>query len=225
MSEQSSLKEFQFFRDLQDEELDEIIPYIKKERYQKRQLIFNEGDPSNFFYMVTKGRVKITKISQEGRELILEIITPGDFFGAVAVLRGIPYPANAIAMEDTEVIKISKTDFFRILDRFPQLMYCLAMSLGERMRGSHETLKNIALERVESRIASLLLKLSDRVGQKTPQGVVIDMRLTKQDIAEMVGTTVETSIRTMSKFKKKGLIKEQKGRVIITDPQRLRELF
>ena len=100
----------------------------------------------------------------------------------------------------------------------------MALQLGERMTGSHESHKNIALERVESRIASLLLKLSDKTGEKTEGGVLINMRLTKQDIAEMVGTTVETSIRTMSKFKKSGLIAEKDGKIVVRNVEKLKSL-
>jgi CRP-like cAMP-binding protein len=129
-----------------------------------------------------------------------------------------------VAMEDTEVVKISRRNLLSVLDRFPNLMYCLATNIGDRIKGSHEMLKSIALEKVEARIASLLIKLSDKAGEETPDGTAIAMRLTKQDIAEMVGTTVETSIRTMSKLSKAGLITSKGGRIIIRDLQRLRAL-
>jgi len=103
-------------------------------------------------------------------------------------------------------------------------MYCMALQLGDRIKESHETLKNIALERVEARIASLLLKLADKIGKETEDGILIDMKLTKQDIAEMVGTTVETSIRTMSKFKKLGIVSEREGRIIIKNIQKLKSI-
>ncbi len=218
------LKEVDLFRNLDEEELKEIIPYVKKQQFAKKEMIFAEGEPSNYLYIVKSGKVKITKLSQEGKEIILELISPNEIFGGVAVLRGFPYPANAVAMEDTEVLKIERNALMRILDRFPSLMYCIAMNIGERMRGSHEMLKNIALERVEARIASLLLKLSDKMGKETEEGILIDMRLTKQDIADMVGTTVETSIRTMSKLKKMGLIKEKGGQIVITNPPGLSDI-
>lgn len=139
-------------------------------------------------------------------------------------MRGFPYPANAIAMEDTEVLKISRKNLLSIMDRFPSLMYCLATNIGDRIKGSHETLKSIALEKVEARIASLLIKLCDKAGEKVPEGVAINMKLTKQDIAEMVGTTVETSIRTMSKLSKAGLVSSKAGRIIIKDLDRLESL-
>jgi len=215
------LSKINLFNTLSPEEIDEIRPYLIPVSFKKKETIFSEGDPSEWLYIVTEGKVKITKLSHEGKELILEIISPYDFFGGVAVVKGFPYPANAIAMEDVRLIKVSKGNLMKILDRFPSVMFCMAQNLGERMKGTHDTLKNIALERVESRIASLLLKLSKKAGRKTPDGILIDLRLTKQDIAEMVGTTVETSIRTMSKFKRSGIVAEKSGKILIKDPERL----
>jgi CRP-like cAMP-binding protein len=220
----TDLRNIALFNNLSEDEFKEVTPYLSRLTFRKKDVVFSEGDPSDWLYIVSEGKVKITKLSMDGKEIILEVIQPADFFGVVAVLKGFPYPANAVAMEDTRLLRISRSNLLRILDRFPNLMYCLALQLGERMKGSHETLKNIALERVESRIASLLLKLSDKTGTKVDGGTLIDMKLTKQDIAEMVGTTVETSIRTMSKFKKLGVVSEQKGKILITNIEKLRAL-
>jgi CRP-like cAMP-binding protein len=205
-------------------EAKEIKPYLVHAMFKKRETIFSEGDPPDWFYIVEKGKVKITKLSHEGKEIILEIIAPGDFFGGVAVMRGFHYPANAVAMEDTRVLKISRKNLLNIMDRFPGLMYCMATSIGDRIKGSHEALKSIALEKVESRMASLLIKLADKAGEKAEDGLLIDMRLTKQDLAEMVGTTVETSIRTMSKFSKAGILVSRSGKIVIKDLEKLRSL-
>lgn len=217
-----NLNEISIFSTLSASDITEIHPYIVTETYRKKDMIFSEGDPSDWFYIVIEGKVKITKISQEGKEIIIEIIAAGDFFGGIAVIRGFPYPANAIAMEDTKLIKLSRRNLMAVLDRFPAVMYCMVQNLGDRIKGSHETLKNIALEKVGSRIASLLIKLSEQAGTKTADGIAIDLKLTKQDIAEMVGTTVETSIRTMSRYKKLGLITERAGKIIIKDTGQLK---
>ena len=218
------LKKIPVFGALNASDAEEVKPYLLPSRFRKKEAIFSEGDTSDWLYIVTKGKVKITKLSQSGREIILEIISPFDFFGGVAVMRGFPYPANAIAMEDSEVLKISRSNLMRVLDRFPNLMYCMAMNIGDRIKGSHEMLKNIAVEKVESRIASLLIKLADKTGIKIDGAIAIDMKLTKQDIAEMVGTTVETSIRTMSKFKKMGIVAEKAGKITIKDMNKLKAL-
>jgi CRP/FNR family transcriptional regulator len=218
------LNKVSIFNTLSDSDVKEVRKYLVTENYRKKELIFTEGDPPDWLYIVAEGKVKITRISHEGKEIILEIIPPMDIFGAVAVLRGFPYPANAVAMEDTQVVKISRGNLMAVMDRFPSAMYCMVQSLGDRIRGSHDTLKSIALEKVGSRIASLLIKLSEQTGKETPGGLAIDLRLTKQDIAEMVGTTVETAIRTMSRLKKQGVIAERAGKIIIKDPERLRSL-
>ena len=209
---------------LSDEELKELRPHLISASFKKKEGIFSEGDMPEWFYIVLKGKIKITKLSHEGKEIILEIISPYDIFGGVAVLQNFPYPANAVAMEYSEVIKIAQQSLMHLIDRFPNLMYFITLQLGDRMRSSHDSLKNIALERVESRIAALLLKLSNKVGIETSEGLLIDIRLTKQDVADMVGTTVETSIRTFSKFKKQGLIADMDGKFIIKDLKKLMEL-
>ncbi len=219
-----NLKKIDLFRNLSDNELKGIQPHLMTTQFKKKEDIFSEGDMPAWFYIVVKGKVKITKLSNEGKELILEIISPQDIFGGVAVLRNIPYPANAVAMENTEVIKISRQDLADLIERFPNFMYSITLRLGDRMKSSHDSLKNIALEKVEARIASLLLKLSNKVGVKTAEGMLIDMRLTKQDVADMVGTTVETSIRTFSKLKKDGLVTDIDGKFIIKNSERLSEL-
>ena len=206
------------FSGLSEEEIGEIASYVERKTFSRKKTIFLEGDPSNWFYILFEGKVKITKLSHDGKEIILELISPLDFFGVFAVLKGFPYPANAVAMEDSVIVRISRHNIMGIIERFPNFMYDITANLGERVREFHDTLKNIALERVESRIAALLLKLAEKTGEKTGQGEIeISMRLTKQDIAEMVGTTVETSIRVMSRFRKSGLIKDAKGNIVIRD--------
>ena len=224
MPSAKDLKKIDLFKNLSDDELKELAPYLASTTFRKKEEIFSEGDQPEWFYIVSSGKIKITKLSHEGKEIILELISPTDIFGGVAVLRNFPYPANAVAMEDTEVIKISRKNLMRLVDRFPNLMYCIALQLGDRMKSSYDSLKNIALERVEARIAALLLKLAGKVGTETKEGLVIDMRLTKQDVADMVGTTVETSIRTFSKFKKQGLLSDKDGRIVIKDQDGLEEL-
>ena len=219
-----NLNKIDLFKNLGDDELKELEPYISTATFKKKEDIFAEGDQPEWFYIVAKGKVKITKLSHDGKEIILEIISPTDIFGGVAVLRNFPYPANAVAMEDTEVVRISRKNLMRLVDRFPNLMYCIALQLGDRMKSSYDSLKNIALERVEARIAALLLKLAGKVGIETKEGLLIDMRLTKQDVADMVGTTVETSIRTFSKFKKQGLLADSDGKIIIKDRKGLAAL-
>ncbi|HMK55063.1 MAG TPA: Crp/Fnr family transcriptional regulator [Dissulfurispiraceae bacterium] len=219
------LKGIKLFSGLSNEEIAEIGSCVERRSFGKKDIIFSEGDPSNWFYILVLGKVKITKLSHDGKEIIIELISSGDFFGGFAVLKGFPYPANAVAMEDCDTVRISRHNLLAIIERFPNFMYDITANLGERVREFSDTLKNIALERVESRIASLLLKLAEKTGERTDSGAVeIAMKLTKQDIAEMVGTTVETSIRVMSRFKKSRFLREADGRIVITDLKSLKKI-
>ena len=157
--------ELELFRDLTDEEAAEVEPYLETETFSRKETIFSEGDPSEWFCFVVAGEVKITKLSQEGKEIILELIHPTNFFGGLAVMRGFPYPANAVAKEDSTVVKISRRNLMKVIDRFPGVMLNIVQQMGDRVKDSYETMKNIALEKVGSRIASLLLKLSEQAGR------------------------------------------------------------
>ncbi len=214
------------FSELGDKDIQELNSCLVREHYARKKEIFLEGDAPDWFYIVMSGKVKVTKISGDGREIIIEVISPCDFFGGFAVLKGFPFPANAVAMEDSEIFKLSRRDLLKIIDRFPSVMFSITSSLGERTRGLQETLKNIALERVESRIAALLVKLADKTGDGINAGeAVIDMHITKQDIAQMVGTTVETAIRIMSRFRKSGVIANKNGKIVIKDMKTLKALI
>ncbi len=219
------LKKIPIFSTFDDDEIKEIAPYLIREAAGKKQEIFSEGDTPDWFYIVFSGKVKITKLSHDGREIILEVISPFDFFGGLAVLKGFPYPANAVAMEDSVVVKISRNNLLKVIDRFPGVMYDMTSNLGDRIRDFHDTLKNIALEKVEARIAALLLKLAGKTGVKAAGGTMINMRLTKQDIAEMVGATVETAIRVMSKFRKAGFINNEGGKIVVKNHEALKAVL
>jgi CRP-like cAMP-binding protein len=222
MDKTPDITKIPLFSSLSSDEISEISRCMETRAFKKRDTIFSEGDPSHMFFILVSGKVKMTKMSHEGKEMIIELISPGEFFGAFAALKGFPYPANAVAMADSVMLLIGRADLLRIIERFPNLMYMLTAHLSERVREFPDTLKSIALERVESRISSLLLKLAQKTGLKTADGgLQINMKLTRQDIAEMVGSTVETTIRVMSRFEKAGLIKVSGGRIVISNKKEL----
>jgi CRP-like cAMP-binding protein len=210
-----TLKKSELFSSLKDDELQNISKLIETVSYKNNENIFVEGDPSDKFYLVAEGSVKVLKHTMMGKDIILEIMSPGDIFGGVAVLDKKPFPASAQAMESTTVIWISRQNLLRIMDEYPILKLEIVKYFSDKLRDAHEMLKNIATERVEKRIAALLLKLSEKIGVDDNGFRKIDFPLTRQEISEMVGTTVETCIRTMSKLQKSGIIKSSDGRISI----------
>ena len=210
-----TLKKSDMFSKLKDEEFEAISGLFNLKQYKNNETIFLEGDSSDNFYLVAAGSVKVLKHTVMGKDIILEMMSPGDVFGGVAVLDKKPYPASAQAMEAASVIKISRHDLLKIMEEYPVLKLEIVRYFSDKLRDAHEMLKNIATERVERRVASLLLKLSEKVGVADGEFIKIDFPLTRQEIAEMVGTTVETCIRTMSKFQKSGFVKSSAGRILV----------
>jgi len=209
------LKKSEIFSALTEAEVKRISALFEKITFRNDEVIFTEGDPSDKFYIVAEGNVKILKHTMMGKDIILEIMSPGDIFGGVAVLDKKPYPASAQAMESTIAMRISRQNLLKIMEEYPILKLEIVRYFSDKLRDAHEMLKNIATERVEKRIASLLFKLSEKVGVDDDGYRKIDFPLTRQEIAEMVGTTVETCIRTISKFQKKGMVKSSAGRISI----------
>lgn len=216
----SVLKRASFFSSLSLKELQEIGPLFREEHFAKDQFIFFEGDPARYLYLVKEGKVKILKQSPSGKDIILEVTPPGEVFGGVGILAE-EHPASAQAMEHSQILKISRRDFFSLFGRYPPLAVEVIVALGRRLRDAHTIIRGLASERVERRIARILLKLADRIGSPEAEEIKLNIHLTRQDIADMVGSTVETAIRVMSRFQKEGLIRSLKGRVLITNKERL----
>jgi CRP/FNR family transcriptional regulator len=210
-----TLKKSEIFSVLKEKELREISSLFEEVKIKKNNYAFIEGESSKWLYLVAKGRIKIFKNTSAGKDIILEIKSPGDIFGCISVLDNKPYPASAQAMEPTSLIRISRQNLLKILETYPVLKLNIARYFSERLKDAHDLLKNIATERVERRIASMLLKLAEKAGTKEDDYIKIDFPLTRQEIAEMVGTTVETCIRTLSKFRKRGMVKSSRNRILI----------
>ncbi|MEJ5227643.1 Crp/Fnr family transcriptional regulator [Thermodesulfovibrio sp.] len=219
------LSELPLFKDFKEDDLKTLEASLKIIRFKKKETIFSEGESPRWFYILLKGRVKISKFSSDGREIVLEIIDSQDFFGALAVIKGFPYPANAIAVEDCEVARIPSEIFLPLIVKYPNIEAQILHHVTVRLKSGIESLKNIALEDVSSRIAYQLLKLANKYGKPLSEGVIIDLRITKQELAEMTGTTTETAIRVISKLKKMGYLSEINHKFIIKDIRALAALF
>lgn len=220
-----TIKGIPIFSSLTEKELKEIESLFAEEAVRKDEYIFWEGDPSNWLYVVSEGKVRVLKQSASGKDIILEIISSGDLFGGVAVLDKRPYPASAQAMEDSKILKLSRSNILKILDSYPTVAIDTVTHMGKRLRDAHEMMRSLAAERVEKRIATILLRLAEKIGIEEPGGTRLDINLTRLDLAEMAGTTVETAIRVMSKFGKEGLVDSHAKKIIITNKEGLESLL
>lgn len=212
------------FEFLEAEELDRLYSLCSPERIARGEYVFLECDQPRNLYVVVKGEVKLLKQTEDGRETIVEMAYPGEIFGEEAIFDGQPYPMTAQALSDVELLSISRTDFFTFLRDNPDLALEIITELGTRLREAQNTIRALAMERVEWRIARVLLMLSRKAGTVEADGVSIDLPLTRQDIADMAATTVETTIRVLSNFKKMGLVETEKGKIILRDKKHLEEM-
>jgi len=212
------------FEFLEAEELDRLYSLCNTERFSKGDYVFLECDQPRNLYMVVKGEVKLLKQTEDGRETIVEMAYPGEIFGEEAIFDGQPYPMTAQALDDLELLSITRTDFFTFMRDNPDLALEIITELGARLREAQNTIRALAMERVEWRIARILLMLSRKAGNVEQDGVSIALPLTRQDIADMAATTVETTIRVLSNFKKLGILDTDKGKIILRDKEHLEEM-
>ncbi len=212
------------FRGVPPKEIEALVPVTQTERFRPRAFIFMEGDPSLWLYIVNSGRVKILKHSRAGKDVVLELLGPGEIFGGVAVLEKRPYPATAQAMETTDVLKIPRDPLLTLSDRHPSIVREMALMIGRRLRTAHESVKSLAVEPVEARLAATLVRLADREGKPSRSGIELPYHLTRQSLADMTGTTVETAIRVVSRWLKDGLVIDDSGRLVLKKPEALRAM-
>jgi CRP/FNR family transcriptional regulator len=210
------IKQSFIFSRLNDEELVELAALASERSLSPGEFVFWEGDAPDWFYIVAAGQVKALKHSSSGKEFIIAFFGPGEMFGEVAVFENKPYPASAQAASETRVLGIKRDDFLSFLKNRPQVALRVISVLGGRLRDAQARLRDLAAERVEQRIARTLLMLSSKLGATLP--------FTRQEIADMSGTTTETAIRVMSRLKDGGIVRSVRGKIVILDELKLRLL-
>ena len=205
-------------------EIEALAAYVTEEAHRPREYVFMEGDASRWFYVVKSGHVKIMRHSRTGRDVVLELLGPGEIFGGVAVIEKRPYPAAAQATEPTIVLKIPAEPLIAFAERHPVFIKEMALMIGRRLRAAHDSVKALAVDPVEARLAGALLRLAEREGTRGKEGVTLPFHLTRQSLADMTGTTVETAIRIVSRWLKSGLVIDEGGRLVLSDLDGLRAL-
>ena len=209
---------------LSDSERDGIRSLFRPIELDEDEIVFFEGEAPRNAYVVTAGRLKLVKHSEDGRDITLHISLPGDLIGGVAAFGRRPHTFTAQALVPSQVLVIAGPDLARIMDRYPGISRAALEDLIQRLTEAHETMKSLAVERVERRIARQVLKLAERVGREVETGTEINVPLRRQDVADIAGTTVETAIRVLSRWRKAGLVRTVKGRLVLLDEAGLRQV-
>ena len=218
------LRSSALYRNLTKEDQTRLAAVSVAKTYEKGETIFSEGDASDCLFTIASGRVKVVKMIPSGKEVILEIFGPGDPVGAVVAYEGRPYPASAVATERTACILVQRAEFFSLLERYPSFVRGFLVGMALRIVELTRRIPEVAGGRVETRFAHLFLKLADRMARPDRGGSFIPMALSRQELADLTGTTIETCIRLMSRWGKEGIVSTEKDGFVIHDRPVLEKL-
>ncbi|MGF7185104.1 CRP/FNR family transcriptional regulator [Desulfitispora alkaliphila] len=214
-----SLKAVPFFSDLSHEDLKRINDIVIYRRYRKGMLIFMEGEPGDELYFVKEGRIKLSKMLDDGREHILHFVQAGEVFAEILLFDGGNFPATAEVMEKAEIGIIRNKDLDKLLKECPEITLKLLKVMSKRLRKAQLQIRDLALKDTYSRLASTLLKLAQEYGDDSGG---INFTLSQQELANMIGSSRETVARILSDFKNDNLISVQRKRIIILDSEGLK---
>ena len=209
-----------FFSGLSREQLAKVGRIAVEKRFRKGQVIFSEGDEGDGFYLVIDGRVKVFKLSADGKEHILHVFAAGQPFGEVPVFAGEQFPANAAAIADTRAMFFPRSAFLALIGKNPLLAMKMLSDLSHKLRQFSSQIENLSLKEIPSRLASYLLYLASEQSQ-TDQ---VDLNISKGQLASLIGTIPETLSRIFAKLSTQGLIKVEGRKIFLLDPVGLHEL-
>ncbi|MCX6168204.1 MAG: Crp/Fnr family transcriptional regulator [Ignavibacteriales bacterium] len=213
------------FSELPDEALDKIEKTGSRKNFKKNEVILMEEESGTALFVIVTGKVKVARSSNDGREVILTILTESDFFGEMAILDGLTRSATVVATEDTELFMLQRNDFMNLLHEHPEISIVLLQELTRRLRAADMKIKALSLKDAEGKVASVLLQLADEVGKIKQGKVEIDKLPLQQDLANMAGTSRETISRTLHSFAKKGLIELEGSKLRILDYEKFKGMF
>ena len=219
------LKYIPLFSELSEDDLREIVKLAVRQVYKKDNMILIEEEIGSTMFIILDGRVKISRISDDGREVILSILSEGDFFGEMSILDGQNRSANVVTLDDSRIMVIRREDFLQMLHDYPQIAINLLKELAQRLRRSDAQIKSLSLQNATGKVASTLLRIADDSGKIHLGQVEIPRLPPQQDLANMAGTSRETISRVLKALTKQGYLRKEGSRLIIKDYESFRSEF
>jgi CRP-like cAMP-binding protein len=219
------LRNIPLFSELSDKDLEKIVRAGNKKNYHKENLILIEEEIGSSMFVILDGRVKVSRISDDGREVILSIMSEGDFFGEMSLLDGHTRSANVTAIDDSVLLVIRREEFLQMLHDYPQIAINLLKELAQRIRKGDEHIKSLSLQDAKGRVANTLLRISEDYGVFRKGQVEINELPLQQDLANMAGTSRETISRVIKTLIEQGYLKKERGKIIIIDYEKFKAIF
>lgn len=215
------LASIHLFQHLTQDELEKVAGAARTRKIESGAFFFWEGDPAELIYVLLEGKVKLTQVTQEGQQIILRYVSPVEEFGVIAALSNTSYPVSAEAVNDSVCLTWDKRTMQGLMEGHPRIAINALEILARRVQEFQNRLREMATERVERRLARALLRLVRQSSKMTPEGVLIDLPLSRQDLAEMTGATLFTVSRILSQWESQELIMSGRERIVIRFPHGL----
>jgi len=219
--DRSLVAKLPLFAGLAPEELDAVLAEAHAARHPKNSAVFQQGENAHSFFVLLHGHVRASKTTPDGQQVVVRYVTPGETFGvAKAIVLG-KYPATATAVDDSIVLAWPSAAWPRLVAQHPALATNTLQTVGSRLQETQTLVVEMSTQQVERRVAHALLRLAKQDGRKVADGIEIDFPISRQDIAEMTGTTLHTVSRTLSGWESQGLIESGRQRIVLLDPHKL----
>jgi CRP-like cAMP-binding protein len=219
------IEKIPLFHGVSQSDLKRLVQEAHRKKYLSGEFFFLQGDPAECMYVLLKGRVKLSQIGPDGQQALIRVITPVSLFALVAITSSESrYLVTAQAAEDSLALYWTRPELVEFVRRIPQLAQNAMGIMAERLQEIQERFRQVTTERVEQRLAHTLIRLASQSGKIIPEGILIDLILTRQDLAEMSGTTLFTASRVLSRWEEQGLVIANREQVIVRSPHGLAEI-
>jgi len=217
------LSSVSLFADLAEDELSALLEMTTTKKLAAREVLFSKGDSGNQLYGILSGRLKVLAAGADGKEVVFSLQGPGEVIGEIALIDGNARSATVVAMEPCNLLTLHRRDLIPFLEHHPKVAIHLAAVMAARVRRLSERAEDALFLTLPARLAKKLLALANTYGHPTPEGVLIDVRLPQQDLADLVGTTRESINKQLRSWEEEGFVKLERTRITILRPEELTE--
>jgi len=212
------------FAGLASAEQDELLREARSIRYTKGTVVFRQGTEADCFFVLLHGHLRVEKMTPSGQQTVIRYVSAGELFGVAQAMNLSHYPATAVAAVDSIALAWPSASWGRLIARYPSLASSALQTVGSRLQDTQTRVIEMSNEQVEQRVAHALLRLAKQAGRKVKAGIEIDFPISRQDVAEMTGTTLHTVSRILSAWESQGLVEGGRQRIVLRDPRRLHTL-
>jgi len=209
------------FAGVETDALGDIIREAQSLRYPKGSSVFQQDEEAHSFFILLHGHLRVMKVTPDGQQVVVRFVTPGEIFGIAMAMGRTTYPATATAVVDSVALVWPSAAWPRLVARHPSLAVNMMQTVGSRLQDAHTRVIEMSTEQVERRVAHALLRLAQQAGRKGEDGILIDFPISRQDVAEMTGTTLHTVSRLLSAWEDQGLVGSGRQRISIRNPHKL----